>query len=114
MTNWQDHLQAYRRKHPDESLKQCMQQASLTYKGHGSQTSRRAPKDRVQTEGIAHLTKIINISKEMRHAELERNDVKSLQEIANKMQRLFDTYRIQSESDVSDSGKSGITESDSD
>jgi hypothetical protein len=32
MNEWMKHLMAYRAKHPDKSLKQCMKEAAKTYR----------------------------------------------------------------------------------
>lgn len=96
-TEWQNHLNAYRNKNPSLSLKECMQNASKTYRGNSSSDDRNS-----QSQSKSHeisnrkviMNDVIGLSKAISHVhqDLNRHEIKKIQHIADELQKIHDSH----------------------
>ena len=107
LSDWQNHLNKYRERHPELNLKECMQGASKTYKGTSSSSSTDRPKSVSTTDKNTKilLRDVIGFSKAISHVStsLDRNEMKKLQQIADQLQQIHDNHYQEDSQSESDS-----------
>lgn len=107
LTEWQNHLNEYRDRHPDLSLKECMQKASKSYRGissseNGNKSEKKPTKDN-NTKIV--LKDVIGLTKAISHitTSLNRNELKKIQQVADQLQKIHDNHYAEESQSDSDS-----------
>lgn len=93
-TDWQNHLQNYRQRHPEMSLKDCMTHASKSYRGGGTKKRSEKQKKEKKCEAEVVLDDIIGLSRALCHVatKCDKKELSRLTKCAEKIQEIHDTH----------------------
>ena len=106
-TEWQNHLNAYRNKNPFLSLKECMQNASKTYRGNSSTDDKNSKHEKKLNRKII-INDVIGLSKAISHVhqDLKKHEIKKIQDIADELQIIHDSHYSDESDDDSEKSES--------
>ena len=122
--SWKDHLANVKKHNPEKNLKECMQIASVSYKGaNGKSKSTQSSSANMSQNAKSYASTakdcfadIIGYSKELKTviSQLEKEDVKQIEKCALMLQSIHKSFNQASSSEGSSSEEGSDTGSGSD
>lgn len=121
-TEWQTHLTEYKARHPELSLKECMQNASQSYRGASkkpnksyrgvSKPEKKPEKKSKRNETKVVLQDVIGLSKSISHVtdSLSEKEVKNLKQVVEKLQNIYDSHFSDDDSESDSESASDASE----